>query len=302
MKQLNIQFIKNRRYAYIFSLVMLIVFTAVAVKRGGMNWGIDFTGGVKVVAQFDKDVNISSIRQAFEKVALPATVQQQTTSAERNEYIIAMKLLKGDKHGDVSTFKLKEVILSSFTGSRITQTEMVGPVIGEYLRDSAWKMTLMCIVMMTIYLAFRFEFRFSVGAMGALLHDIILSLALAGACQVEFDIPVLAAILTIFGYSVNDTIVIFDRIRERMHAGTTVAFPELVNTSINQTLSRTIITVFCTLLSVIAIFFLGGEVLHGFSLVLIFGFVIGAYSSIFIASPIVLALEGFIKEEEPVKK
>jgi preprotein translocase subunit SecF len=302
MKQLNIQFIKNRRYAYIFSLIMLISFSAIAIKRGGMNWGIDFTGGVKVVAQFDKGIDIGSVRQAFDKASLAASVQQQTTSTDRNEFIVAIKLLKHDKHGDQSAAKLKEVLASSFPTSKISQIEMVGPTIGDYLRKSAWKMTLMCIVMMTIYLAFRFEFRFSVGAMAALLHDVILSVLLAAACQVEFDIPVLAAILTIFGYSVNDTIVIFDRIRERMHAGSTVPFPELVNTSINQTLSRTVITVFCTLLSVIALFFLGGEVLHGFSLVLIFGFVIGAYSSIFIASPVVLALEGFIKEEEPAKK
>ena len=159
-------------------------------------------------------------------------------------------------------------------------------------------MTILCILMMTVYLAFRFELKFAVGAMIALLHDVVLSCLLITALRIEIDIPVLAAILTIFGYSVNDTIVIFDRVRENQGKGTGLAMGDLLNVSINETLSRTVITVLCTLLSVIAIFFLGGETLHGFSATLIFGFLIGCYSSIFIASPVVLGWTKYIKKEE----
>jgi preprotein translocase subunit SecF len=301
MKQMNIQFIKNRRWAYLFSFVLFVTFVSVAYMRGGINWGIDFAGGVKVTAQFGDTVKISDIREQFDKANMPSTVQQMTSAAHNNEYIIVAKLDKGDKLGEATSKRVKGIILEKFSGSKISSNETVGPAIGEYLKGKAWQMTILCILMMTVYLAFRFEFRFSVGAMVALMHDVILSIALAAAVQVEFDIPVLAAILTIFGYSVNDTIVIFDRIRERMHAGSNLSSADLINSSINQTLSRTIITVLCTLLAVTALFFLGGEVLHGFSQMLIFGFVIGAYSSIFIASPVVLALENFIKPDEPKK-
>jgi preprotein translocase subunit SecF len=268
--------------------------------RGGINWGIDFVGGVKVVAEFEKSVTIHEIRKTLDESGIPNSVQQVTTG-DKNEFSVTGKLLKKDTTGAKTFDAIKGSLDGKFKNVQIHSNESVGPSIGNYIKNTAWKMILLCILMMTIYLAFRFEFRFSVGAMVALVHDVILSIALAGAFQVEFDIPVLAAILTIFGYSVNDTIVIFDRIRERMAAGTTLPFGELINSSINQTLSRTVITVFCTLLSVIALFFLGGEVLHGFSLVLIFGFVLGAYSSIFIASPVVLWWENFIKKEEPKK-
>jgi len=255
---------------------------------------------VKVVAEFDKGASIHDIRKTLDEKGIPNSVQQ-IASGDKNVYSVTGKLLKGDKTGGKTFETIKGSLGAKFSNVKIHSNETVGPAIGNYLRKSAWYMVLACILMMTIYLAFRFEFRFSLGAMVALLHDVVLSIALAGACQVEFDIPVLAAILTIFGYSVNDTIVIFDRIRERMHAGSTLPFAELMNSSINQTLSRTVITVFCTLLAVISLFFLGGDVIHGFALVLISGFVIGAYSSIFVASPVVLWWENFIKKEEPKK-
>ncbi len=279
---------------------MLISFISIAYMRGGINWGIDFVGGVKVVAEFEKSVTIHEIRKTLDESGIPNSVQQVTTG-DKNEFSVTGKLLKKDTTGAKTFDAIKGSLDGKFKNVQIHSNESVGPSIGNYIKNTAWKMILLCILMMTIYLAFRFEFRFSVGAMIALVHDVVLSIALAGAFQVEFDIPVLAAILTIFGYSVNDTIVIFDRIRERMAAGTTLPFGELINSSINQTLSRTVITVFCTLLSVVALFFLGGEVLHGFSLVLIFVFVLGAYSSIFIASPVVLWWENFIKKEEPKK-
>jgi preprotein translocase subunit SecF len=294
----NIQFIKNRKWAYLFSAILFITFTTTAVMRGGVNWGIDFAGGVKATVEFDNAAKISDIRSTLDASGLPNSVQQVSSTTGKNQFLISTKLQKGDKTGDSTFTSLKGAIITKFPSAVVLGNEVVGPSIGDYLKRSAAKMVFLCILMMTIYLAFRFEFKFSLGAMIALVHDVVLSIALAAALRVEFDIPVLAAILTIFGYSVNDTIVIFDRIRENMGKGGDRSFSELMNTSINETLSRTVITVFCTLLSVVAIFFLGGEVLHGFATVLIFGFVIGCYSSIFIASPVVLAWSKYIKKEK----
>jgi preprotein translocase subunit SecF len=306
VKETKIQFIKNRRWAYLFSFVLFVSFVTVAYVRGGMNWGIDFAGGVKVTAQFDKGVDASHIRDALDKANIPNSVQQISASAgDKSQFIISTKLAKGDKIGDKTFPLVRDALLKDFSNVQILSNESVGPAIGDYLRNAAWKMILLCVLMMTIYLAFRFEFRFSAGAMIALVHDVVLSVALAAACRVEFDIPVLAAILTIFGYSVNDTIVIFDRIRERMHSGSNLPFADLMNSAINQTLSRTIITVLCTLFATVSLLFLGGEVIHGFALVLTFGIIIGCYSSIFIASPVVLAWESIVKPDEdetPKKK
>ena len=266
--------------------------------RGGINWGIDFAGGVKITAEFDNQVTTHEIRLALDAAGLANTVQQVSSTTGKNQFLISTKLQKGDKTGAVSFNAMNDVLVKKFTKITILGNEVVGPSIGDYLKKSAWKMVLLCILMMTVYLAFRFEMKFSVGAMIALLHDVVLSIALAAALRVEFDIPVLAAILTIFGYSVNDTIVIFDRIREDIEKMKGMPFAEMLNKAINETLSRTIITVLCTLLAVVSIFFLGGEVLKGFSSVLIFGITIGCYSSIFIASPVVLAWEKYIKKEE----
>jgi preprotein translocase SecF subunit len=301
VKQTNIQFIKNRRWFYLFSFVLFVTFFTTAYIRGGINWGIDFVGGVKSVAEFDATVKIQDIRKTLDGSGVLCSVQEVSSTEGKNQFSITGKLLKGDSTGEKTFDQVKSAIDGAFKGVQFQQKEVVGPAIGDFLKKKAWQMVVLCILMMTVYLAVRFEFRFSVGAMIALMHDVALSVALAAATQVEFDIPVLAAILTIFGYSVNDTIVIFDRIRERMKQGSSIPFAELMNSSINQTLSRTVITVFCTLLSVIALFIWGGEVLHGFSLVLIFGFVLGAYSSIFIASPVVLAWEKYIKKDAPKK-
>jgi len=280
--------------------VLFVSFVSIAYVRGGINWGIDFAGGVKVTAQFDTSVNASQIRAALDRAGLPNSVQQ-ISAGNKNQFIVSTKLAKGDKNGEKSFPLVKDALVKEFTNVQILSNESVGPAIGDYLRNAAWKMILLCILMMTIYLAFRFEFRFSVGAMVALVHDVALSTALAAACRVEFDIPVLAAILTIFGYSVNDTIVIFDRIRERMHGGSNLPFAELMNSAINQTLSRTVITVLCTAFATVSLFFLGGEVIHGFATVLTFGIIIGCYSSIFVASPVVLAWDKFIKPDEDEK-
>jgi preprotein translocase subunit SecF len=182
----------------------------------------------------------------------------------------------------------------NFKNVEVLSVENVGPAVGSYLRQSALKLIIVSIVLMTIYLAYRFELRYAVGAMVALVHDIMLSVAFCGVAGIEINIPVIAALLTIFGYSVNDTIVIFDRIRESTHIETKLSFIDVMDKAITQTLSRTTLTVLLTLYSVVALYMIGGEGITDFALVLVFGFMIGAYSSIYQASPVVLWWEKFI--------
>jgi len=192
------------------------------------------------------------------------------------------------------------VINFKFSDAEELAVETVGPSIGDYLRKSALKLGLMAMIMMTIYLAFRFEFKFSIGAMVALMHDVVLSFLLCGVLGIEMDVPVIAALLTIFGYSVNDTIVVFDRIRENMAVKHSVKFSHVVDMAISQTLSRTILTSATTLFSVLAILVFGGDTIRNFAIVLLFGISIGTYSSIFVASPVILAWEKYVKKNKEV--
>jgi len=187
--------------------------------------------------------------------------------------------------------QIKSALEKKFGSISILSTENVGPAVGSYLSKSALKLIIVAILLMTIYLAYRFEFRYSVGAMAAVLHDVILSVAFCGFTGVEINIPVVAALLTIFGYSVNDTIVIFDRIRESTQIETKISFVDIVNKSITITMSRTILTSFLTILTVFALFLLGGEGLNDFAMVLLFGMFVGVYSTVYIASPVVISWE-----------
>lgn len=294
----TIHFLEYRYIAIGCSWVLIIGLTLATFFRGGFILGIDFVGGYKVIARFDdKTVHESKIRQTLAAFGVEV---QQVGEPVKNEYMISTKLENTVSNntqnpGSSSVLSkyelLKNTLIENFKGVTILSEENVGPAIGDFLKRSAWKLSIMAILMMTVYLAFRFELKYAVGAMIALLHDMVATVAFCGFMKVEFNIPVIAALLTIFGYSVNDTIVIFDRIRETNELKLKETFINTMNKAITQTLSRTILTVLLTLFTVIALFFLGGPVLHDFSLVLLFGFVVGAYSSIFIASPFVLAWE-----------
>ena len=169
--------------------------------------------------------------------------------------------------------------------------ETVGPAIGKFLRESAIKLFAVAMILITFYLTFRFEFKYSVGAMAALIHDLAFSVAFCGVAGIEINIPVIAAFLTIFGYSVNDTIVIFDRIRENVEVKLKTTFLDVINKSISQSFTRTMLTSLTTFFAILAFYILGGDVINDFALVLLFGVFIGTYSSIYIASPVLLGWE-----------
>lgn len=287
-----ISFLKYRYIAFGFSFAMLVVFGLSTYFYGGLNLGIDFIGGVKLTAKFERDVDGAKIRDVLMSKNINAQVQQ-IGKEEQNEYIIATKLLGKEESSEKSYEFIRSTLDNGFKNVEVLGIETVGSAIGEYLKESAIYSFIIVLVLITIYLSFRFEFKYSVGAIAALCHDIILSLLFCGMTRVEMSIPVVAAILTIFGYSVNDTIVIFDRIRENVEVKSKQTFLEVINRSISQSLSRTLLTSLTTLFAVLALYLLGGDVLNDFALVLLFGIFVGTYSSIYIASPLVLGWERF---------
>ena len=299
-----IDFLKYRYISMGASLLLLIVFSIGTFMKGGFNFGIDFVGGHKVIAVFqnspDGTVNEGEIRKAL--ADFDATVQQ-IGDESRKTYIIITKLEEAAPDTEQSsntTLKsesLKEELTKKFPGVAIESEETVGPSIGDYLRKAAWKLSVMAIIMMSIYLAFRFEIKFAVGGMLALIHDVILSIAFCGFMGIEIDIQVLAALLTLYGFSINDTIVIFDRIRETNRLESKITFPEIINKAITQTMSRTILTGITTLFVIFVLYLFGGETLQDFSLVLFVGIIIGTYSSIFIAAPLVYGWEQLIAKK-----
>lgn len=296
----TINFLKYKYVAFIFSWLFIIgLSTGAYIFRGGFNFGIDFVGGYKLIVLFnDPSINEGSIRQTLSD--FNPTVQK-IGEASKNEYIITTRLEKnetgasnqqvagGEKLSKNDLLKIR--MNEKFGDVKIMSEETVGPAIGDYMRKSAWKLTLMAVILMSIYLSFRFEVKYAVGGMVCLFHDMAMSIAFCGIMGIEMNTQVLAALLTLYGYSINDTIVIFDRIRETDELRGKVTFEDVMNKAITQTLTRTILTGMTTLFAVLMLFFMGGEVLHDFAFVLFFGIVIGTYSSIYIASPAVLFWE-----------
>jgi SecD/SecF fusion protein len=278
--QPNIPFIKMRRGAYILSLVVIITGLFTFIQRGEKNYGIDFTGGTLLQFRFEQDVQAQQIRDALSSVGLGELSIQQF--GDGKEVIIrsynenAENVING---------------LSKTFGSgtfEIMREEAVGPAVGADLRATAYKAMLFALIGICIYISFRFEFRFAVTAIAALAHDVAVSLGMIALTGREISLPVVAALLTIVGYSINDTIVLFDRIREDRKFMRKSSQEEIINLSINQTLSRTVLTSVTTLLVVLALFIFGGKVINDFSFVLLVGVIVGTYSSIFIASPLLI--------------
>jgi len=269
------------------SFVLISIFFAGTVIKGGFNMGVDFVGGIKIIARFDKNIDEAKIRAAI--LEFGPTVQK---IGDQNDYIISTKLEK-DRAGAESeeSEKIKSKLTQKLGSVKILSVESVGPTIGDYLRRSAWKIAIVANLFMIIYLSFRFEFKYALGVFLSDLHDVVLTLAFCGMFGIEINIPVLAALLTIFGFSCNDTIVIFDRVRENIKIESKITFTEIINRSITQTLSRTFLTTLTVLFSVFSLYLLAGEGIREFALVMLVGMISGVYSTIYIASPFVLVWE-----------
>ncbi len=262
-------------------LAFFIIFT---VMRGGMNMGVDFVGGVKIIARLDQGASEAKIRKTLKSFSPEV---QQVGQKEKNEFIISVKL-KEKMTADQQGKEVTDMLQKDFKNAQIMSIENVGPAVGSYLTRSAIKLSIMAMLLMAAYLAYRFEPKYAAGCMVALIHDVSLTAAYTGFANIEFNIPIVAALLTIFGFSVNDTIVIFDRVRENIGFKTKQTLDEIINRSVTETLSRTILTSLTVLFSVLCLYLLGGEGITDFAQTMLFGLVCGTYSTVFIASPVVV--------------
>ncbi|MDA3899443.1 MAG: protein translocase subunit SecF [Spirochaetes bacterium] len=289
MKQKILPFLRFKYVAYAVSVSLFALFLAITIPQGGLNWGIDFVGGVKVRAQFDSGVSVSDVRSSLQDGGLNVSVQT-IGSEETNELVISTKLLAGSEDTEETYNLLWGTLKSDFPTVVQLSNDSVGPTIGDYLKKSALKLVIIAMALMMIYLSFRFELKYAIGAMAALVHDLTLAVLFCGMMNVEINVQVIAALLTIFGYSVNDTIVIFDRIRENAENETSPIFADVINIGISQSISRTLLTSLTTLFAVMSLYLIGGDTINDFALILLFGIFVGTYSSIYVASPVVLAL------------
>lgn len=287
----KIDFIGKIKWALLFSLILILTSFTSLIIHGGPRYGIDFEGGTLVQIKFFTNVSISEVRVALNNLAIEGLRVQEFGEKEANEYLITMKRTTGELEG--MSDKIKVVLENKFASDslEIRRVEMVGPKVGKDLRKKGVLAVTFSLIGMLIYIWWRFELRFGVGAILCLIHDVSITTGALSLADKPIDLPIIAALLTVVGYSVNDTIIISDRIRENLKKMTRERLRNIVNKSVNQTLSRTCITAGTTLMVVIALFFLGGGVIHDFAFTLLIGICIGTYSSIFIASPLLLVWE-----------
>ncbi|GAA0197094.1 protein translocase subunit SecF [Kangiella japonica] len=291
-KETNIDFLKLRKFALALS-ILLMIGSLTSFFTKGLNYGLDFTGGTLIEVGYEQDADIPKIHEQLDGIGIEGAIVQNFGSAS----VVQIRMPQQDH---IENAVVGDEVLAALRADGLTvikrDQSFVGPVIGEELKEMGGLAMLVALICIMIYVALRFEWKFSVGSVIALAHDVILIIGFFSITEVEFDLTVLAALLAIIGYSLNDTIVVFDRIREnflRMRKGSS---EEVVNTSLNQTLSRTLMTSITTMLVLLALFFYGGQTIHSFAEALIVGVLVGTYSSIYVASPMALLL-GVKKED-----
>ncbi|ARN75387.1 protein translocase subunit SecF [Oceanicoccus sagamiensis] len=292
-----IPFMAQRKLAMIFSLVLLLASLG-SLATKGLNFGLDFTGGTLVEVGYSKVEPLTNIRNTIAEAGYNNAVVVHFGS----ETDILVRLPEG--YSDKLGAELVAVLQQDFDGSiDLRRIEFVGPQVGDELKEQGGLAMLMALGMVMVYIAFRFQFKFSVGAVSALAHDVIIVLGVFSILQLDFDLTVLAAVLAVIGYSLNDTIVVSDRIRENFRKIRKADAEKVIDTSLTETLARTLVTSLTTLLVLLALFIYGGELIHGFAMALIIGVLVGTYSSIYVAANILLVM-GIAKEDLilPVKE
>ncbi|MDY0291680.1 MAG: protein translocase subunit SecF [Desulfuromonadaceae bacterium] len=295
----NIDFVGKRRYVAVISVVLILVGLTALIVRGGPNYGVDFTGGTVVQVRFDQSTDAAQIKELLVPEILSSALVQRFGDGN-NEFLIRAEETDDGLQG-MRIALMQKLEQGYGEGSvELRRVEMVGPQVGKDLRKKGLMAIMYAMVGILLYISWRFELRFAVGAVVALLHDVVLTFGAFSIFDKEIGLPVIAAFLAIIGYSLNDTIVVYDRIRENRGRYNDKSFPELINRSINETLSRTILTSITTLLVVLALFVFGGGVIHDFAFALLIGVVVGTYSSIFIASSMLLLWDKF-QTKEPRK-
>ncbi|NOX21456.1 MAG: protein translocase subunit SecF [Nitrospirae bacterium] len=292
VRKTNIDFMGFRKFALVVSgvLVILGIIAIIQVANGSANLGIDFAGGTAVLLKFEKPVTLQQVRDVLKQGGINEFDLQDFPTV--NKVLIRIKK-KEEVLGKLSE-KIIKTLKEGFRDNKITveSTTEIGPKVGAKLRKDAMWAVIAATVGILIYIAWRFQFRFSVGATAATFHDVLAVLGIFNIMGREINLVLVSALLTIAGYSLTDTVVVFDRIRENLRYVSKESMEKVFNRSINEVLSRTIITSLTTLLAALALFIFGGEVIHDFALAIILGVIVGTYSSVFVASPIVLLWKG----------
>ena len=283
----NIKFMKIKKLTLIISSILFFLSLALVFFKG-LNLGIDFTGGSLIEARFKENIDLSNLRIQMNKLNL-GEIQLQTIGSE-NDIVIRVQEKKSNENKQTETI---QIIKNSLSDKSIEyrRTEFVGPKVGGELVKAGILAIIFSLFGILIYIWLRFQWNFALGAIIALIHDVILTLGFFSIFQFEFNLATVAAVLTIAGYSINDTVVIYDRIRETMRKYKQISFDEVINISLNGTLSRTLMTSLTTLMALLALFIFGGIVISSFIIALIWGVLIGTYSSLYVASPILTYLK-----------
>ena len=279
----TVNFMRFRHISTAISLTLLLI-SVVAIGMRGLNFGLDFTGGTLLEVEYETPVPLSEVKSVLDTAGYRDVVVQNFGS-ETDVLVRMSESFRDDLGNEVLGLLQTNVEDNSLT---LLRSEFVGASVGEELRDQGGIAMLVALFVVMAYVAFRFQWKFSLGAVMALFHDVLIIVGMFALFQWEFDLNVLAALLAVIGYSMNDTVVVYDRVREELRKYKKMPLKDVINLSLNKTLSRTLLTSGTTLLALISIYVLGGEVLRGFSFALIWGVVIGTYSSIFIASALLL--------------
>ena len=291
-------FMGKRKISMVFSLILILAaVSSIAMK--GLNFGLDFTGGTLIEVSYPQSADLVKIRNQLTTAGFGDAVVQNFGSSKE-------VLVRLAPRQDTSSESLGDKILATLrqddANVEMRRQEFVGPQVGDELRDDGGLAMLIALAFILVYVMARFEYRFALGSIAALIHDVIITVGIFSFFQLDFDLTVLAAVLAVIGYSLNDTIVVFDRIRENFRLMRKQEPINIINASLNQTLSRTMMTSVTTLIVVLAMFFLGGELIHSFAIALIIGILVGTYSSIYVASSMVIALNITAESMMPVKK
>lgn len=295
----QIDFMAHRKIALIVSLVLVIAsFAGIAIK--GLNFGVDFTGGTIIELAYENAADVNGIRDNLQDAGYHEAIVQNFGSAE--EVLIRIAPIDGMQSAQISNQVMDTLKEGNNAEFDLRRVEFVGPQVGDELTEDGALSVVYALIGILIYVALRFEFRFSIGSVAALIHDVVITVGIFAWTGTQFDLTVLAALLAVIGYSLNDTIVVFDRVRENFRTVRDGSPVEVANLAVNQMLARTIMTSLTTLVVLISLFVFGGEIIHNFAFALIIGVVVGTYSSTYVASAIALAL-GVSKQDlmKPVK-
>ena len=287
--QFTYNFVSKFKLANIISIILVLV-SLVLIGLKGLNFGIDFKGGLLIETSFSKNIEINLIRKKLSEI-VPGDFSIQNLDNSKNNYLIKIETYETENNNNQKLIlKIKDTLNKEYTEVDYRRLEYVGPTVSKELIKAGALSILIAISAMLIYIWFRFELPFAIGAVAALLHDIILTIGMFSISSLEFNLATVAALLLIIGYSMNDTVVVYDRIRENLKKFKKISIISLLNKSVNETLSRTINTTATTILALLALFVFGGNIIKDFSFAMIWGILIGTYSSILIATPVLVFL------------